>query len=77
MGELISKAGAATELGLALGKSIQMLAKFVPQGANNSNAEQQQMKDLMAKQKQMTALPSGGAPAPGAGAPPPSGGTPS
>jgi len=65
MGDLIPKAGAATDFGLALAKAIQSLAKFVPQGASNPNAEQQQMKDLMTRQKQMTQLPPGGSPAPG------------
>ena len=57
MGELVGKAGGASEAAMALMDCIKKLAKFVPQGASHPQAEQEQLRGLAMKQQQMSQMP--------------------
>lgn len=79
LAEVLPMAGPATDIGKAISKAIDALAKVVPPGAVSPAGQKNQLDQMQAKNqqnqgmmKQMQAGAGGGAPggAPGGGAPP-------
>lgn len=64
MGELVPKSSSNPELQNALMDSMRKLSKFTSASGSSPGAQQQQMRELMLKQQQMSQLPQAQPPKP-------------